>query len=108
MQRKWSYKSLKVEEGFKPGSKHFQYFFLVSEGDRKKCNYCVWIEDEALPRFGASENFNAILDSHREDWNNWVKEKIDQNDFRNVVLLFDKEGQKEVDLSQMDKKLSVE
>jgi hypothetical protein len=108
MKKGWSYKSLEVEEGFKPGSKHFQYFFNVSEGGQKKCNYCVWIEDAALPRFGASKNFNAILDSHREDWNKWVKEKIDQKDFRNVVLMFDKEGQKEIDLDKMDKKLSME
>jgi hypothetical protein len=54
----------------------------------------------------ASKNFNAILDSHREDWNKWVKEKIDQKDFRNVVLMFDQEGQKEMDLDKMDKKLS--
>jgi hypothetical protein len=108
MKKEWSYRTLEVKEGFKPGSKHFQYFFLVSEGGQKKCNYCVWIEDEALPRFGASKNFNAILDSHQEDWNKWVKEKIDQKDFRNMVLLFDKEGQKEVDLDKVDKKLSME
>ena len=108
MEKGWSYKNLRVEEGFKPGSKRFQYFFLVSEGGQQKCNYCIWIEDEALPRFGASKNFNAILDSHREDWNKWVKEKIDQKDFRNMVLLFDKEGQKEVDLDKADKKLSME
>ena len=108
MEGEWSYKSLKVKEGFKPGSEHFQYFFVVSEGGQKKCNYCVWIEDEALSRFNNSKNFNAILDSHREDWNKWVKEKIDQKDFRNMVLLFDEHGRKEVDLDKMDKKLTME
>jgi hypothetical protein len=108
MKKEWSYKHLEVEEGFKPGSKHFQYFYNVSEGGQKKCNYCVWIEDAALPRFDASKSFNAILDSHREDWNKWVKGKIDQKDFRNVVLMFDQEGQKEIDLDKMDKKLSME
>jgi hypothetical protein len=108
MENEWSYKSFKVEEGFKPGSAHFQYFFLVSEGGQKKCNYCVWIEDEALSRFNASKDFNAILEAHREDWNKWVQEKIEQKDFRNVVLLFDEHGQKEMDLDKMDKKLTME
>jgi len=108
MEKEWSYKSLTIEEGFKPGSKHFQYFFLVSEGGKKKCNYCVWIEDEAMPRFGASQNFDAILDAHREEWSGWVKEKIDGKDFRNMVLLFDQEGQKEIELDKMNKKLSMD
>jgi hypothetical protein len=108
MENEWSYKSLRVKEGLKPGSKHFQYFFIVSEGGQKKCNYCVWIEDAALSRFSASKNFKAILDSQRGDWNKWVKEKIDQKDFRNMVLMFDKEGQKEMDLDKMDQKVSME
>jgi hypothetical protein len=111
MENQWSYKSLRVKEGLKPGSKHFQYFFVVSEGEQKKCNYCVWcvwIEDEALSRFSASKDFKAILDSHRGNWSKWVKEKIDQKDFRNMVLMFDKEGHKEMDLDKMDKKLSME
>jgi hypothetical protein len=108
MGKEWSYKSLRVKEGLKPGSKHFQYFFVVSEGEQKKCNYCVWIEDEALSGFDASRDFKAILESHRGDWSNWVKEKIDQKDFRNVVLKFDKQGQNEMDLNKMDKKLSME
>ena len=44
----WRYKDLQITEGRKPGSKQFQYFFAVSEGGEKKCNYCVWIDDEAL------------------------------------------------------------
>jgi len=107
MENEWSYKSLSVKEGLKPGSKHFQYFFVVSEGEQKKCNYCVWIEDEVLPRFDASRDFKAILDSHRGEWSKWAKEKIDQKDFRNIVLRFDKEGHKEMDLDKMDKKLSM-
>jgi hypothetical protein len=108
MENEWSYKSLRVKEGLKPGSKHFQYFFVVSEGEQKKCNYCVWIEDEVLSRFDSSKDFKAILDSHRREWSKWVKEKIDQKDFRNVVLKFDKGGHKEMDLNKMDKKLSME
>ena len=108
MEKQWFYKHLSVKEGLKPGSKHFQYFFVVSEGGQKKCNYCVWIEDDVLSRFDASRDFKAILDSHRGDWNKWVKEKIDQKDFRNMVLMFDKEGHKEMDLEKVDKKLSME
>jgi hypothetical protein len=108
MENEWSYKSLSIKEGLKPGSKHFQYFFVVSEGGQKKCNYCVWIEDEALSRLSASKDFKAILDSHRGDRDKWVKEKVDQKDFRNIVLMFDKEGHKETDLDKMDKKLRME
>ena len=107
MENEWSYKNLKVKEGLKPGSKHFQYFYVVSDEGQKKCNYCVWIEDEALQRFSASKDFKAILESHRADWSRWVKEKIDRKDFRNMVLMFDKEGQQEMDLDKMDKKLSM-
>jgi hypothetical protein len=41
MENEWSYKSLNVKEGAKPGSQHFEYFFVVSEGEKKKCNDCV-------------------------------------------------------------------
>jgi len=47
-EKTWSYKNYQVKEGLKPGSKHFQYFFVVSEKDKKKCNYCIWIDDETL------------------------------------------------------------
>jgi hypothetical protein len=41
MENKWIYKDHEIKEGLKPGAKHFQYFYLVSEGGQKKCNYCV-------------------------------------------------------------------
>jgi len=34
-EKKWSYKNLDIDEGLKPGSKHFQYFFVVSEKGKK-------------------------------------------------------------------------
>ena len=108
MEKEWSYKNLKVKEGLKPGSKHFQYFYLVSDEGQKRCNYCVWIDDESLLRFSASKDFKEILDAHEADWSQWVKDKIDRKDFRNLVLMFDKEGQKEMDLDKMDKKLSMD
>jgi hypothetical protein len=108
MENKWVYKNYEIKEGLKPGAKHFQYFYLVTEGGEKKCNYCVWIEDDALSRFDPSKNFDTVVASQREDWNKWVKEKIDADDFRNVVLKVEEEGQREVDLAEMGKHLSME
>lgn len=107
MENIWSYKKFEIKEGLKPGSKHFQYFFVVSEGNEKKCNYCVWIEDEALSRFDQTANFDAIASSNRGVWNNWVKGKIDKGDFRNTVLKVEKEGQKEIDLTEMEEHLAM-
>ena len=107
MENKWSYKNYDVKEGLKPGAAHFQYFYLVSEGDEKKCNYCVWIEDDALARFDSSKNFDAVVSLRREDWNTWVKGKIDAEDFRNIVLKVDEEGQREIDLAEMDEHMSM-
>jgi hypothetical protein len=101
MQKTWSYKSCEINEGLKPGSSTFRYFFIVSESGEKKCNYCVWIVDDALSRFDSSRDFNAIVSSRAEDWHRWVKEKIDAADFRNRVLKFDKTGEQEIDLSEM-------
>lgn len=108
MEKKWSFKDFQISEGLKPGSKHFQYFFLVSEGGEKKCNYCVWIEDDALSRFDESKKFESIIASQRGDWNKWVKEKIKKGDFRNRVLRFGKEGQTEIDLSELKDKMSMD
>jgi len=51
MEKEWSYENYQIKEGLKPGSEHFQYFFVVSKDNEKQCNYCIWIEDEALSRF---------------------------------------------------------
>jgi hypothetical protein len=107
-ERIWSYGNFQIREGLKPGSEHFQYFFVISEGSEKKCNYCVWIEDDALSRFAPSKQFDEISSSGREDWGKWVREKIDQADFRNRVLKFEKSGQKEIDLTEMKEKLEFE
>ena len=37
-----------------------------------------------------------------------VQEKIDQGDFRNLVLKLEKTGQREIDLSEMEKVLKPE
>ena len=101
MQKTWTYKNYEIKEGLKPGSSQFRYFFTVTESGEKKCNYCVWIVDDALSRFDSSRDFNAIVSSQTEDWHRWVKEKIDAADFRNRVLKFDKTGEQEIDLSEM-------
>ena len=108
MEKKWSYKNYEIKEGLKPGSKHFQYFFVVSEGAEKKCNYCVWIENDALSRFDSSKNFDSIVSSRREAWNKWVKGKIDAEDFRNRVLKFEQGGEREIDLSEMTEQFTMD
>jgi len=107
-ERTWSYKDLDIREGLKPGSKHFQYFFVVTEKGKKKCNYCVWIDDENLSRFGHSEKFEEIASAQREGWSQWIQGKIDQGDFRNLVLKLEKTGPKEIDLAEMQKKLEAD
>ena len=108
MENRWSYKNYQIEDGLKPGSRHFQYFYVVSEKGQKKSNYCVWIEDAALPRFATSGDFDAIVSSQREVWNGWVKGKIDANDFGSKVLKLEKDGEKEIELSEMSAHLSME
>ena len=108
-EKMWSYKNLDISEGLKPGSKHFQYFFVVSERGKKKCNYCVWIDDENLAHFTThSKEFEEIASLKKEQWRKWVQGKIDQGDFRNLVLKLEKTGQKEIDLSEMEKVLKPE
>jgi len=108
-EKKWSYKNLDINEGLKPGSKHFQYFFVVSEKGKKKCNYCVWIDDENLAHFTTqSKEFEEIASLKRDQWRKWVQEKIDRGDFRNLVLKLEKTGQREVNLSEMEEMLKPE
>lgn len=107
MERKWMHKGYEIKEGLKPGAKHFQYFYLVSEAGEKKCNYCVWIEEDALSLFDPAKNYNAVVSSQRDAWSNWVRGKIDASDFRNIVLKIEKDDQKEIDLAEMEGHLSM-
>ncbi len=104
----WSYKDFQINEGVKPGSKHFQYFFIVSEKGKKRCNYCVWIDDENLTELTNSSEIEGIISLKREEWSKWVQTKIDNKDFRNLVLKIEKKGRKEIDLDKLDKKLEPE
>ena len=104
----WSHRGFEVRAGLKPGSGHFQYFYVVSRGREKKCKYCVWIEDEALAGFDTGKDFESIASSNRDQWNAWVRDKIDREDFRSMVLKYDRSGSQEVDLEQMDEKLTMD
>ena len=108
MEKKWSYKGYEIEAGLKPGSTHFQYFFSVFKDNEKKCNYCVWIEDDALSRFDQKEDFEAIVAAKGEEWEGWVESHIDDGDFQSRVLKFEKGGKKEIDLSEMREHLSMD
>ena len=107
MKNAWTYKNHEIEEGLKPGSKTFRYFFKILENGEKKCNYCVWIVDDALAQFD-SKDFNAIVASRKAAWAEWVKEKIDGSDFRNLALKLEKEGQQEINLSDMSDHVTPE
>ncbi len=108
MEQEWSYKSYDIKDGLKPGSKHFQYFYVVSEEGKKRTNYCVWIEDEALPGFGKSGDFESIVSARKESWDEWVRGKIDEEDFGSKVLRYGPEGVTEIELSEMSAHLSMD
>jgi len=107
MDNQWSYKDYQIRDGLKPGSPHFQYFYVVSEQGKKKCNYCVWIVDDAWTRFDRAGNFVSIVSSQKETWDKWVKGKIDAGDFGNKVLKYDRDSEKEIELSEMTAHLSM-
>ena len=108
MGKEWSYDDYQIEEGLKPGSKHFQYFFNVYRDGMKKCNYCVWIEDEGLSRFHQNGNFDDIISRHKESWVKWVQEKISAGDLNDKVLKFGNKGMEEIDLSEMKAHLAMD
>lgn len=101
MQENWTYKNYEIEEGLKPGSKTFRYFFKVLKDGEKQCNYCVWIADNAIEKFDPSQEFDAVVTSQKAVWHEWVKGKIDEKDFRNRALKIEKQGQHEINLSEM-------
>jgi hypothetical protein len=107
-EKTWTYGNYEIREGLKPGSRHFQYFYVVSEKGEKKCNYCVWIDDENLPHFSPTKEFEKIVSSREGEWSKWAKEKIDARDFRNRVLKIERSGPREIDLTDMDKAVKPE
>ena len=52
--------------------------------------------------------YAEIAASKREEWSKWVQSKIDNKDFRNLVLKIDKAGQQEINLNEMKEKLNFE
>jgi len=108
MEKTWSYRDYQIHEGMKPSAAHFQYFYTIYNGPEKICNYCIWIEDEALSEFDPSRNFKAIAGSHKADWSTWVKGNIDRKDFRNLVLKHGQGYKEEIDLDQTKEKISMD
>jgi hypothetical protein len=108
MQATWTYNTYDIREGLKPGSDIFRFFMSVFENGEKKCNFCVWIKDDALARFDPSKDFEAIVSHGKAQWHQWVKQKLDDGDFRNRALKFEKNGQKEIDLSAMNHHVGVD
>ncbi len=106
--KEWSYKNFQINEGWKPQTKHAQYYFVVSEKGKKKCNYCVWIDDEYLRLLAGSGSVDKVISLKGKEWTQWVQSKIDEGDYRNLVLKVDKNGQEEIDLDQLDQKLELE
>ena len=106
MQEKWTYKNYEILEGLKPGSKTFRYFFEIFQNGEKKCNYCVWISDDAIEKCDPSKAFDAVVASQKDVWHDWVKGKIDDKDFRNRALKIEKQGQHEINLSEMSDHIS--
>jgi len=108
MENTWSYKDYQIQEGMKPQTSHFQYFYTIFNGTEKICNYCVWIEDDALSNFNPSRDFEAIATSQKGEWSYWVKDNLDRKDFRNLVLKHDQEGKEEIDLDKMKEKIFLD
>ena len=86
----------------------FVIFLSFPKKAGKKCNYCVWIVDDALSRFDPSKDFGSIVSSEKDAWHSWVKEKIDAADFRNRALKFDKTSEKEIDLSETEEHVKMD
>jgi hypothetical protein len=97
--KKWNYKGFEIEESLKPGVKKLQYFFRIEEKGTKKCTLCVWIE-EATP-----DKFEDIINSEKESWITWVKEKIDQGILNNLALKIGESGKEEIKLSEISEKV---
>jgi hypothetical protein len=108
MQKEWTYKNYEIQEGLKPESTTFRYFFVVSQKGMRKSNYCVWIKDEALSRFDESKNFDTIVSSQRENWVKWIRGKIDAQDFQNRALKYDNTGETEINLSEMNEHVTMD
>ena len=56
---------------------------------------------DALEKCAPSREFDAVVDSQKQVWHAWVKEKIDAQDFRNRALKIDRQGREEINLSEM-------
>ena len=55
-----------------------------------------------------AKKFDAIVASQKDAWHHWIKGKIDEGDFRNRALKIEKEGQLEINLSDMSDHIKPE
>ncbi|NNK86432.1 MAG: hypothetical protein HKO91_12875, partial [Desulfobacterales bacterium] len=54
-----------------------------------------------------SKNFDTIITSQRENWGKWIKGKIDAQDFQNRALKYDKTGETEINLAEMNEHVTI-
>jgi len=103
----WEHGGFVVEEGKRPGSpvnNRDEYFFLVLKDDAKVFKYCVWLDKKTK----ISERFDSeqkVLEYLRAKGIDRVREKIETRDFKNMCLLIDEEGEREILLDELDEKL---
>ncbi len=105
----WNYKGFEIEESSKPGTDKFQYFFRLKEADTRKCTYCIWITADVVNaksnKASMHEKFEDVIESDREIWVKWVKNKIDQGIFSDFALEFSASGENEINLSEAGEKI---
>ena len=109
----WDYHGFTVWEGLRPGDSHrWQYFFVVSREGEKRFTYCVWADKDSwlspiISQSGAEEEaLKKALPLMREKGIGRVKEKINTEDFTSIVLRLEGEGSKEIQLDNLEKKLT--
>ena len=109
----WDYHGFTVWEGLKPAeSDRWQYFFVVSREGEKKFTYCVWTDKEiwkskTSPETGGEEEaLKKAMPLMREKGVSRVKEKIAEEDFTSMVLRLEEHRSEEIELDDLEEKLS--
>jgi hypothetical protein len=109
----WDYHGFTVWEGLRPGeTDRWQYFFTISREGEKRFTYCVWADKEiwtekiSPEREGEEEALKKAIPLMREKGVIRVKEKIAKGDFTSAVLKLGAEESEEIQLEELDEKLS--
>lgn len=116
MPKIWEYNGYAIDEGIKPHDENYkpdfyQYFFIVKQGGQRKFKYCIWTSKSELERHPelvaeAKSAGHKIPERIYQKALSRVKEKIDRREFDNRLLEFDAEGEREIALDELDKKLT--